>query len=256
MNRRDLLRAGRAHISTDHVGAVTALDAEEMRLQAGRDADARAYRDRIRAALPEGQAFTPLMTLYLTETTDPEDVAAAAASGLVSAVKLYPPLLRDRGTVWPVSHVVDTTDQAALAVALRQGRYGECVYRGANDVVDHQVIAMRLSGGITATFTMTAFTEQTHRQTRIHGSHGWLRGDGPVELTLRELSNVMSKHGITTISPAVGDQFDPQLHQAMFEAPLPGTRAGDIIQVATQGFMLHDRLLRAAQVGVSSMPAS
>ena len=40
---RDLLRAGRAHISTDHVGAVTALDAEEMRLQAGRDADARAY---------------------------------------------------------------------------------------------------------------------------------------------------------------------------------------------------------------------
>ncbi len=53
-------------------------------------ADARAYRDRIRAALPEGQTFTPLMTLYLTETTDPEDVAAAAASGLVSAVKLYP----------------------------------------------------------------------------------------------------------------------------------------------------------------------
>ena len=53
-------------------------------------ADARAYRDRIRAALPEEQTFTPLMTLYLTETTDPEDVAAAAASGLVSAVKLYP----------------------------------------------------------------------------------------------------------------------------------------------------------------------
>jgi len=53
-------------------------------------ADARAYRDRIHAALPEGQTFTPLMTLYLTETTDPEDVAAAAASGLVSAVKLYP----------------------------------------------------------------------------------------------------------------------------------------------------------------------
>ena len=53
-------------------------------------ADARAYRDRIRAALPDGQTFTPLMTLYLTEATDPADVAAAAASGLVSAVKLYP----------------------------------------------------------------------------------------------------------------------------------------------------------------------
>ena len=73
-----------------------------------------------------------------------------------------------------------------------------------------------------------------------------------VELTLRELSNVMSKHGITMISPAVGDMFDPQLHQAMFEAPLPGTKAGQIIQVATEGFMLFDRLLRPAQVGVSS----
>ena len=53
-------------------------------------AQALAYRDRILAALPEGAAFEPLMTLYLTETTDPADVAAAAASGLVKAVKLYP----------------------------------------------------------------------------------------------------------------------------------------------------------------------
>jgi dihydroorotase len=53
-------------------------------------AQAAAYRDRIRAALPEGMAFEPLMTLYLTEATDPDDVAAAAASGLVRAVKLYP----------------------------------------------------------------------------------------------------------------------------------------------------------------------
>jgi molecular chaperone GrpE len=42
----------------------------------------------------------------------------------------------------------------------------------------------------------------------------------------------------------------------MFEAPVPGTKAGDIIQVAQAGFMLHDRLLRPAQVGVSSSPAS
>lgn len=53
-------------------------------------AQAAAYRDRILAALPAGMAFEPLMTLYLTETTDPDDVAAAAASGLVTAVKLYP----------------------------------------------------------------------------------------------------------------------------------------------------------------------
>ncbi len=53
-------------------------------------ADATAYRDRILAALPKGATFEPLMTLYLTETTDPADVAAAAASGLIKAVKLYP----------------------------------------------------------------------------------------------------------------------------------------------------------------------
>ncbi len=73
-----------------------------------------------------------------------------------------------------------------------------------------------------------------------------------VELTLRELTSVMTKHGVTPITPAVGDTFDPQLHQAMFEAALPGTKAGQIIQVMTEGFLLHDRLLRPAQVGVSS----
>ncbi len=75
-----------------------------------------------------------------------------------------------------------------------------------------------------------------------------------VELTLRELTNVFNKHGVTLVSPKVGDTFDPQLHQAMFEAPVPGTKAGEVIQVMTDGFMLYDRLLRPAQVGVSSTP--
>lgn len=51
---------------------------------------ARAYRSRILAALPAGSDFTPLMTLYLTEDTDPDDVEAAYAAGLIAAVKLYP----------------------------------------------------------------------------------------------------------------------------------------------------------------------
>lgn len=74
-----------------------------------------------------------------------------------------------------------------------------------------------------------------------------------LELTLRELKNTFKKHGIIVISPAVGDKFDPNEHEAMFEAPVPGTKAGEIIQVSAEGFMLHDRLLRPAQVGVSSM---
>ncbi len=53
-------------------------------------ADAEAYRARIMAAVPHGDRFEPLMTLYLTGVTDPDDVAAGAASGLIKALKLYP----------------------------------------------------------------------------------------------------------------------------------------------------------------------
>tara|TARA_B110000879_G_scaffold60316_1_gene84570 strand:+ start:811 stop:1410 length:600 start_codon:yes stop_codon:yes gene_type:complete len=62
-----------------------------------------------------------------------------------------------------------------------------------------------------------------------------------VELTMREVVNVFKKHGIEPIVPQIGDRFDPQDHEAMFEAPIPGTKAGDIIQVMAEGFMLHDR---------------
>lgn len=75
-----------------------------------------------------------------------------------------------------------------------------------------------------------------------------------IELTMRELLKTFAKHGIEVISPEVGDKFDPNVHEAMFEAPVPGTKSGEIIQVSAQGFMLHDRLLRPAQVGVSSNP--
>ncbi len=77
-----------------------------------------------------------------------------------------------------------------------------------------------------------------------------------VELTMRELLSVFKKHGIVPISPDVGDKFDPEFHEAMFEAPVPGTKAGEIIQVSADGFMLHDRLLRPAKVGVSSTAPS
>jgi molecular chaperone GrpE len=77
-----------------------------------------------------------------------------------------------------------------------------------------------------------------------------------VELTQRELVNAFNKHGIVAVVPELGSKFDPQIHQAMFEAPVPDTKAGEIIQVMTEGFTIHDRLLRPAQVGVSSTPAA
>jgi len=53
-------------------------------------AQAQAYRDRIVAALPPGTDFTPLMTLYMTDRTEPDEIRRAAQSGVVHAVKLYP----------------------------------------------------------------------------------------------------------------------------------------------------------------------
>ena len=55
-----------------------------------RAADASAYRERIVAPLPEGAEFTPLTTCYLTDTTDPDDLAAGFADGVFAAAKLYP----------------------------------------------------------------------------------------------------------------------------------------------------------------------
>jgi len=83
----DMLRAVLPHSSRDFARAIIMPNLVPPVVTA---ADARAYRDRIMAAVPQGDDFTPLMTLYLTEDTDPADVAAAHAEGLITAVKLYP----------------------------------------------------------------------------------------------------------------------------------------------------------------------
>jgi predicted dehydrogenase len=86
-----------------------------------------------------------------------------------SAVKLYSSV--ESG--WPRDVLGDD-----LAAALATGPYGECVYNGQNDVVDHQVVNMELLDGATISFTMTAFTPHEQRKTRVFGTHGYLSGNG------------------------------------------------------------------------------
>jgi molecular chaperone GrpE len=71
-----------------------------------------------------------------------------------------------------------------------------------------------------------------------------------VELTERELMKVMEKHGIKRFDPQ-GQKFDPNLHQAMFEVPDPSVPSGTVVQVMQPGYMIADRMLRPAMVGVS-----
>ena len=71
-----------------------------------------------------------------------------------------------------------------------------------------------------------------------------------VEMTGREIASVLERHAITKIQP-VGEKFDYNLHQAMFEVPTNEAEPGTVIQVVQSGYQLHDRLLRPAMVGVS-----
>lgn len=73
-----------------------------------------------------------------------------------------------------------------------------------------------------------------------------------LELTQRELMNVFKKNNILPIDPKVGDKFDPQMHEALFEAPVPDVKKGHIVQVLSEGFTIAGSLVRPAQVGVSS----
>lgn len=69
------------------------------------------------------------------------------------------------------------TSPAALSEALRTGPYGRCVFHCDNDVVDHQVVNLEFEGGVTASFTMCAFTYGGGRTINLMGTRGQIKGD-------------------------------------------------------------------------------
>lgn len=71
-----------------------------------------------------------------------------------------------------------------------------------------------------------------------------------INLTSRELLGLLERHGIKKISP-LGEKFDHDQHEALFEIPTSDEEPGTVVQVIEDGFMIYDRLLRPAKVGVS-----
>lgn len=71
-----------------------------------------------------------------------------------------------------------------------------------------------------------------------------------IEATERVMLSTLERNGIRKIAPTSG-QFDPNHHEAMFEADVPGKKHGEIIQLIEPGYMIHERLLRPARVGVA-----
>lgn len=71
-----------------------------------------------------------------------------------------------------------------------------------------------------------------------------------IEMTERELSNTLDRYGVKLID-CEGEPFDPNIHQAMFEVPNPDITAGIVVEVVQNGYMIGERVLRPAGVGVS-----
>lgn len=71
-----------------------------------------------------------------------------------------------------------------------------------------------------------------------------------VEMTERDLQNSLEKHGVRKLEP-LGQKFDPHLHQAVFEIPTEEQPAGTVMQVMQSGYVIGDRVLRPAMVGVA-----
>ena len=71
-----------------------------------------------------------------------------------------------------------------------------------------------------------------------------------VELTHRLLLQTLFKYHVKPFDPT-GDRFDPNKHEALYQAPIPGKEPGTVIDCQKTGFMIKERVLRAAQVGVA-----
>jgi len=81
---------------------------------------------------------------------------------------------------------------------------------------------------------------------------GFIEG---ISLTEKELLSTLERHGIRKIDP-MGEKFDPQFHEAMFEIPSAEAENGTVLQVVEVGYVIHDRLLRPAKVGIAkAVPA-
>lgn len=77
-----------------------------------------------------------------------------------------------------------------------------------------------------------------------------------VEVTERELQNALERHKIRPVNPQKGERFDPNFHQAMFEVEQPDAAPGTVAQVVQTGYVIGDRLLRPALVGVAKASAA
>jgi molecular chaperone GrpE len=94
-----------------------------------------------------------------------------------------------------------------------------------------------------------ALTSLTEEQKASGGEALKTMSEG-VDLTARDLASVLARHGVKRLDPKA-EKFDPNFHQAMFEAPDAEVPSGHVVQVVQSGWKIGERVLRPALVGVS-----
>uniref|UniRef100_A0A3B5L1T3 Gfo/Idh/MocA-like oxidoreductase N-terminal domain-containing protein n=1 Tax=Xiphophorus couchianus TaxID=32473 RepID=A0A3B5L1T3_9TELE len=114
-----------------------------------------------------------------------------------SACKIYVDRVKQGHTGWPVSVICPNSlpDVESVNEALRSGPYGRCVYECDNDVCSNQVVNMEFEGGLTAAFSMVAFTKEIcQRKTTIYGSKGEMSYDSDEICVFEFLTQRSTKH--------------------------------------------------------------
>lgn len=95
-----------------------------------------------------------------------------------NAEEMYMRNFRERGPGWPCNVLTGgVPTEETLRAALENGPYGRCVFRCDNDVADHQTVHMEFEGGVTASFYLSAFSNETHRTICVQGTQGEIWGD-------------------------------------------------------------------------------
>ncbi|MDA3810266.1 MAG: Gfo/Idh/MocA family oxidoreductase [Spirochaetaceae bacterium] len=95
-----------------------------------------------------------------------------------SASRFYRKKFDEGNLVWPLDTVINELNREELERALSSGPYGRCVYDSDNTVMDNQVVNLNFSGKKSASFTVVAFSDVSHRKTRIFGTRGMVETDG------------------------------------------------------------------------------
>jgi molecular chaperone GrpE len=184
-----------------------------------------------------------LMGLDMTEQTARAEDAAAGQEGGSSATQPAPAPEAD-----PAALAAELKDKLLRALAEMENLRK----RTAREVTDARLYSV-------ASFARDILGVADNMRRALEAVSPKLRASaGPdvtalingVELTERELVKALERNGVRQFTPQ-GEKFDPNVHQAMFEVPDASVPAGSIVEIVQPGYMIGDRVLRPAMVGVS-----